>query len=215
MPEREHVVRADYDRVATQYAELSAASLATSALDRAELIAFAELVSVTEGPVADLGCGPGDYTAFLAGLGCSTIGIDLSPALIEIARSQHPTLRFEVGSMSALDFADASLAGAVLRYSIIHAPPHEVPQILEEVARVVRPGGYVLIAFQALDSQAPPLEFDHRASPAFRWWPDEMAGLLCEAGWREVGRMLQPPHEHNRFPGATLIAVREATTSAS
>ena len=40
-------------------------------------------------------------------------GIDASPAMIEVARSEHPGLRFEVGSMDALELADGELAGIV------------------------------------------------------------------------------------------------------
>lgn len=61
-----------------------------------------------------MGCGPGRITAYLRELGADAFGIDLSPAMIEIARRDHPSLRFEVGSMTNLDLADASMAGPVL-----------------------------------------------------------------------------------------------------
>jgi ubiquinone/menaquinone biosynthesis C-methylase UbiE len=63
------------------------------------------------GTVADVGCGPGRITAHLRQLGVDALGIDLSPAMIEVARRDHPGLRFEVGSMTDLALADASLAG--------------------------------------------------------------------------------------------------------
>ena len=52
--------------------------------------------------MADLGCGPGHLSAHLSSLGLAAFGVDLSPAMIELARAAHPELRFEVGSMDAL-----------------------------------------------------------------------------------------------------------------
>ena len=49
------------------------------------------------GPVADVGCGPGHVTAHLNKLGVDAFGIDLSPAMLDLARRDHPGLRFEVG----------------------------------------------------------------------------------------------------------------------
>lgn len=64
---------------------------------------FAEVVRKADpGPVADLGCGPGKVTAYLADLGVSVLGIDLSPKMIGLARQAHPDLSFKVGSMTAL-----------------------------------------------------------------------------------------------------------------
>ncbi|MFB7669448.1 class I SAM-dependent methyltransferase [Kitasatospora sp. NPDC056138] len=63
--------------------------------ERAFLTLFAGLVQTTgRGQVADVGCGSGRITAHLRGLGVDTFGIDLSPAMIEVARRDHPGLRF-------------------------------------------------------------------------------------------------------------------------
>src|SRR3974390_3391872 len=82
-----HAVRAAYDAVAVDYAALLRDELAAKPFDRALLGAFAELVlSGSAGPVADVGCGPGRVTAYLHGLGVETFGIDLSPAMVAVAR---------------------------------------------------------------------------------------------------------------------------------
>ncbi|MFK0140271.1 class I SAM-dependent methyltransferase [Streptomyces murinus] len=63
-------------------------------------------------PVADVGCGPGHVTAHLRELGVDdAFGIDLSSAMVDVARRDHPRLRFAVGSMTDLDLADTSVAG--------------------------------------------------------------------------------------------------------
>ncbi|MYR64110.1 methyltransferase domain-containing protein, partial [Streptomyces sp. SID625] len=91
-----------YDAVAVRYADLVRDSLAGLPLDRAVLAAFADSVRAAgAGPVAELGCGPGYLTAHLRDLGLDARGIDLSPAMIGLAREAFPDLRFDVGSMDA------------------------------------------------------------------------------------------------------------------
>ena len=83
--------------------------------------AFAERVAAAGGGLAaDLGCGPGLMTARLRDLGLDVFGVDLSTAMIGLARDAYPGLRFEAGSMDALDLADGALGGIVSWCSVIH-----------------------------------------------------------------------------------------------
>ena len=115
--------RASYDTVADSYADYMRESLGEEPYLRAALALFAELVHVAGGgPVADVGCGPGQVTAHLHELGLDIFGIDLSPSMVDVARREHPELRFEVGSMTDLDLADASVAGLLAFWSLVHVP---------------------------------------------------------------------------------------------
>jgi ubiquinone/menaquinone biosynthesis C-methylase UbiE len=138
-------VRATYDAVARAYHSQLADELDGKPVDRALLEAFLELAG--PGPVADVGCGPGHVTRFLAARHADVSGIDLSPAMIAIARRQAPALTFTVGSMTALPSADATWAGAVALYSIIHLTADERALACREFARVLLPGGWLLVAF--------------------------------------------------------------------
>ncbi|OHV43084.1 hypothetical protein BBK14_10640 [Parafrankia soli] len=77
-------------------------------------------------------------------MGLDVFGVDLSAPMVTLARSSHPGLRFEVGTMTALDLPDRTLGGALCRYSLIHTPPADIPARLVsqaglvEVARLVR-----------------------------------------------------------------------------
>lgn len=135
-----------YDVVAADYAKLLGGYLADSTWDRAVLGAFAEVV---DGPVLEVGCGPGRITGPLAALGVQVSGIDLSPQMIEVARREHPHLTFNVGSLLDLDQPDASLGGLVAWYSLVHTPRTLLPAAFAEFFRVLRPGGHLLIAFKA------------------------------------------------------------------
>jgi len=209
-----HTTRTAYDTVAVEYAERFSTALESNPLDRAMLAAFAELVHAAgAGPVADLGCGPGYATAHLHSLGLTAFGVDLSPTMIEIARRAYPELRFDEGSMTALDLPDGALGGILSRYSIIHTPPEQLPVTFAEFHRVLAPGGHLLVAFQASDDPGDPAQaFDHKVSLAYRWSPDRIADLLGRAGLGEVARLLREPDEDERFRQATLLARKPATS---
>jgi SAM-dependent methyltransferase len=202
-----------YDAVAARYADFVRGELDYLPLDRALLAAFAEYVRAAGGGlVAELGCGPGRITAHLRDLGLDVFGLDLSPAMIDLARSAHPGLRFEVGSMDALGLADGVLGGIVSWYSVIHALPRELPAYFAEFARVLASGGHLLAAF--FESAGGPVEaFDHTVAPAFRWPIDELAVLAGEAGLEEVGRMLREPRVQERFRRGHLLLRRQLVSA--
>lgn len=200
-----------YDEVAERYAAKSSDSLSSYPLERGLLSSFAELAKEVGGAVADLGCGPGHITAHLSSLGLDAFGVDVSSGMITVARERNPELRFEIGSMAALDVPDGSLSGILSRYSIIHTAPEEVPAILAEFRRVLAPGGCALISFPGTDDASPPtVPYDHSVFTAYRWWPDHFSALLHEAGIEEVGRLIERavPDAPRPFPVVNLFARR-------
>ncbi|MEU2959052.1 class I SAM-dependent DNA methyltransferase [Streptomyces albidoflavus] len=144
--------RTSYDTVATSYADLTRHLLDETPEERAVLALFADLVRAQGGgPVADVGCGTGRITAHLHQLGLDAFGIDLSPRMIGVARRDHPGLRFDLGSMTDLTLADASMTGLVAWYSLIHVPDDEIGSVLAHFQRVLRPGGPLLLSFHVGD----------------------------------------------------------------
>jgi SAM-dependent methyltransferase len=170
-----------YDRVAGEYARRLSDELAAKPLDRALLAAFAEMAP--DGPIADLGCGPGHVALFLHRLGRRVIGIDLSPGMIETARKLRPGPEFRVGNILRLDLDDGSLAGAVAFYSIIHLTFEELPTAFAELRRVLAPDGLALIAFHAGRHTVHRDEWwGHDVSIDFHFHPpEEVEKLLREA----------------------------------
>lgn len=202
-------VRTAYDTVAVSYAELFRSALAASPFDRAMLGIFAELVS---GRVADVGCGPGRITGHLNELGLDVFGVDLSPQMVAVARTDHPQLRFDVGTITELDIADGSLGGVVAWYSVIHAPPAAQPAIFAELARVLEPGGQALLAFQVGADQHVHLEqgYGHDISlDVYRMDPDRVTAELDDAGLDVYARLVRDPAGRERTPQAYLLATRQ------
>lgn len=201
--------RAGYNAIAVDYAGHFRTVLQDTPLDRAMLGAFAENVrNDGAGPVLDVGSGPGRVTAHLHGLGVDVRGVDLSPAMLALAREEHPGLRFDEGSMTALDVPDGGLRGLVAWYSVIHVPPERHPEVFAEFHRVLASGGHLLMAFQVGDE---PLHFDeafgHTVSLDFhRLSPDRVAGLLDRAGFGVDARLLREPAGAEGVPQAYLMA---------
>ncbi|MGI5377387.1 class I SAM-dependent DNA methyltransferase [Streptomyces sp. CA-251387] len=186
--------RTFYDAIAEDYADLFRNELANRPLERAVLAVFAELVE-GDGPVADLGCGPGRTTARLAALGLPVFGVDLSESMLAIARRENPELRFEQGSMLELDVPDGTLAGALSFYSSIHTPVDQLPALFAEFHRVLAPGAPLLVAFQAGDQHRHhDRPFGHPVSLTFqRRRPEHIADLLTAAGFALVSRTVREP----------------------
>lgn len=145
-------VREAYNTVAASYARLLADVSFESALDLAMVRQFADAVSsgTPDAGILDAGCGAGRMISHLETLGISDPeGVDLSEAMIEEARTAHPHRRFKIGDLSALPYPDRHFRGVLAWYSVIHTPPNQLPDVITELARVTRPGGHVLLGFQA------------------------------------------------------------------
>jgi SAM-dependent methyltransferase len=200
--------RTSYDAVASGYAARVRDSLAEKPYLRAMVTLFADLVrGAGGGPVADMGCGPGHVTGFLRDLGVDAFGIDLSPGMIEVARADHPGVRFEVGSMTDLALPDASVAGLLAWWSLIHVPDAEVAGVLAHFRRVLRPGGPLVLGFHEGNLATHktdgygghPMDVHiHRRPPA------RLTAWLHQAGFTVEARVTLDPG--GRLPGGVLFA---------
>ncbi|MEA5358606.1 methyltransferase domain-containing protein [Amycolatopsis sp., V23-08] len=196
--------RATYATVAESYNDF-VPPIRDDIEDRALLTAFADLVR--DGPVADLGCGTGLVTAFLASLGLDVAGIDLTPEMLAVARRNHPELRFSEGSLLALDLPDGGLAGAVAWYSIIHTPPSSLPVVAAELFRVLRPGGHLQLGFHVGDRRHHRSDgYGHEGfSLDIYWLPvDRVADLMSDAGFEILTKVLRNPGA--RVPQGRVLA---------
>lgn len=202
-------VRESYDTVATAYVERVPPPAAMDPLSRAMLAGFAELVR-TAGPepVADLGCGPGRVTAYLAGLGVPAFGVDVSPKMIELARLAFPDLRFTVGSMTALETADGGLGGILAWYSTHHTPPAHLPEVFTEFHRTLAPGGHLFWGDYVGDDRLRPAQgYGRPVSYESYLLPlHHVTELMEQAGLVITARLEQEPGGGANRPRACLLA---------
>lgn len=201
-------VRASYDVDAVGYAEEVRGLLDGRPYLRSGLALFTELVTTRGGgPVADIGCGPGYVTRHLNDLGVDAFGIDLSTAMIDLARRSYPDLRFEQGTMTDLALPDRSVAGVVAFWSVIHVPDRAVPGVFAEFARVLRPGAPVLVGFH-VGTGIHHTSVGHSGEPvavdSFRRRPHEISSWLREAGFAIEAELVMRPDD--QVPGAMVFA---------
>jgi SAM-dependent methyltransferase len=117
-------------------------------------VTAAELAPVSEVAVAALGvrggervldvaCGTGNAALLAQRAGAIVTGLDSSPRLLEVARERVPEGEFVLGDCARLPFEDGQFDAAVSVFGVIFARPAE--QAAAEIARVVAPGGRVVI----------------------------------------------------------------------
>lgn len=133
--------------------------------------------------------------------------------MVDVALREHPDLDFAVGSSSELAFPDDHFAGVLLWYSTIHTPPEGQPRIFAEAARAHRPGGQLLVAFQAgvgaRDLSAAYRRFGHEVEfERHLYTADAVAALIDGAGLTEVARMVRRPRGPERDDQAGLLSVK-------
>lgn len=173
-------VRSAYENRAAEYIDALGAMSTVHPVDERLASSWAEAL---DGPVLDAGCGPGHWTAHLVAQGVQARGIDQVPAFVEDARRRHPNVSFTLGNLDALPDADASLGGVLSWYSLIHHAPETIHVPLREFARVLRPGGGLLLGFFAW----PTLErFDHAVVGAYRWPAELLTAEIEAAGFAVV-----------------------------
>lgn len=138
--------------------------------------------------VADVACGTGRFTAALEEAGAHTVGIDLDPGMLEIARERV------VGQLLAADAHrlpladdDVDVAVAVTLLEFVEDPV----QVLRELGRVTRPGGRVVVA--GLNPHSPWGLVHHRELAGPPWSEaqlrtrDQLGDLIDRAGLGRVG----------------------------
>lgn len=96
------------------------------------------------GSALDLGCGEGRFCRMLQACGIRAIGIDPTEELIRQARQRDPEGDYRLGRAEKLDFAGHSFDLVVSYVTFVDIP--DIRAAICEMARVLRPGGTLLIA---------------------------------------------------------------------
>lgn len=143
-------IRDSYNRLANEYATHLFEELQNKPLDRELLNRFASEVK-GRGEVCDMGCGPGHVARYLHQAGVTVFGLDLSPGMLEQARTLNSGIRFREGNMLALELEDQVLVGITAFYAIVNLPEESLPLVFREMRRVLQPGGLLLLAFHIGD----------------------------------------------------------------
>lgn len=101
------------------------------------------LGSLPPGVALDAACGTGRYTEYLAGRGHQVIGVDSSPDMLAHARTRVPNAELRQGDLHLLPVPDDHVDIVVCALALTHLP--DVGPAITEFARVLRPGGHLVI----------------------------------------------------------------------
>jgi demethylmenaquinone methyltransferase / 2-methoxy-6-polyprenyl-1,4-benzoquinol methylase len=192
-------VRAMFDRIARVYDLMN--SVMTVGMHHRWRRRTADLAAVGPGDRAlDVATGTGDLALELRGREAEVVGMDFSERMLELAREKAPDVRFEVGNALELSYADGEFDAATVGFGARNFS--DLRRGLAEMARVVRPGGRVVV-LEITTPERPPLSW------FFRLWFDRLVPLLGRvAGDPEAYSYL--PSSVRRFPGARALAAEMA-----
>ena len=202
-----------FDRISRIYDRLN--TVMTAGLHHEWRRRAADLAGVAPGDrVLDLATGTGDLAFELAGRlapGGEVVGADFSERMLEVARQKAAArdlavpVNFEWANAMELDWPDDSFDAATVGFGVRNFA--DLDRGLSQLARVVRPGGHVVI-LEATVPQRPPL------STFFSLWFDRAVPILGRvAGDADAYTYL--PNSVRRFPGPYELAARLASAGLS
>lgn len=194
-------VRAMFDRIARVYDRMN--SVMTAGMHHRWRERAADLAALSPGARAlDVACGTGDMALELAkrvGPGGEVVACDFSDQMLELARAKAaatPTVRVEWANALELPYADDAFAAATVGFGARNFS--DLERGISEMARVVRPGGKVVV-LEITTPTRPPL------STFYRVWFDRVVPALGRfAGDADAYTYL--PSSVRRFPGPQELA---------
>jgi demethylmenaquinone methyltransferase/2-methoxy-6-polyprenyl-1,4-benzoquinol methylase len=157
----------------------------------------ADLAAVGQGDRAlDVATGTGDLAIELRRRGAEVVGMDFAEGMLELAREKAPEVRFETGNALELRYEDGEFDAATVGFGARNFA--DLRRGLSEMARVVRPGGQVVV-LEITTPERPPLSW------FFRLWFDRLVPLMGRfAGDPDAYSYL--PSSVRRFPRARGLA---------
>jgi demethylmenaquinone methyltransferase / 2-methoxy-6-polyprenyl-1,4-benzoquinol methylase len=192
-------VEAMFDRIASVYDLMN--SVMTAGMHQRWRERAVDLAQVGPGSKAlDVATGTGDLAIALRDRGADVIGADFAEKMLEIARRKAPEIDFRAGNALALEFEDNEFDAATVGFGARNFD--DLDRGIAEMARVVKPGGRVVI-LEITTPQKPPLSF------FFRMWFDSVVPLIGRlAGDPDAYEYL--PNSVKRFPGPRDLGGRMA-----
>ena len=158
--------------------------------------------------VADLGCGTGAMAAILAPHVQQVIGVDASEEMLDAARERigaASNIQLRKGTLEALPIASDSVDAATLMLVLHHLP--SPAQALGDAARILKPGGRVLIV-----DMAPHEKEEYRQQMGHIWLgfsEDQIKKMLITAGFTRVKVLALPPATTAKGPALFAATARK------
>lgn len=189
-----------YNLTAEEYAKVYYNELDNKPFDRMVLQRFA---TENIGKFADLGCGCGHTTKFLADAGVKEIvGIDLSSEIVKVAQKLNKNLNFEVGNMLELKKNDEEFGAISAFYAIVHFTYEDVESAFSEIYRILKKSGQFLFSFHIGDEEINIDEFlNQKVKITFYFFDiDKILQLLEKVGFKVKEAIIRYPYKDAEHP---------------
>jgi ubiquinone/menaquinone biosynthesis C-methylase UbiE len=130
--------------------------------------------------------------------------------MVARARSRHRTRQIHEAELAALPFADGQFDGLLSWYSIIHTPSTELPQVVHELARVLRVGASLLLGFHAGTGERVARQaYGHDIELRVQLHdPGEVRDVLSAGGFEVVARLDRSARPLEKNAQGFLVASR-------
>ncbi len=133
-------------------------------------------ITLKDGDVLDFGCGSGRWVDYIATHGANYHGVDISDEMIAVCKSRYPSVTFELVDDLSIPFASDSFDFIFSIAVLHHNRPDSQAVLLNEITRVLRPGGFLFL-FEELGASARERVFPRRMDGWIEWV--EAAGYAC------------------------------------
>lgn len=178
MSRTEEASRTLFDRWAEHY-DAAVQGAGPLAGHDASLQAAASLLPVAPDMlVLDVGIGTGAFAARLAARGARISGVEPSARMRALCQGKHPAFVLTEGTFTALPFADGTFPAVISSFALHEVAPEKRGVAMAEVARVLRPGGWVCLVDLFFASAA--AREAARATLGDRWDDEEEYSLVGE-----------------------------------
>jgi ubiquinone/menaquinone biosynthesis C-methylase UbiE len=174
-----------YDRIVMEFARRNHTPLEGDLLLLAQkLVQHVE----SNGFIIDIGCGTGRDMAYFESQGLQVTGVDLSAGMLSFAR-RHVRGGLALMNMCRMGFSEACFEAAWSCASLLHVPKQAAPAALQEVHRILKPGGMLILTIQEGISEGWEESYVDGIKRFFvRYRKDEMQTMLSMNGFT-VGKV--------------------------
>ncbi|WJL97202.1 class I SAM-dependent methyltransferase [Microbacterium sp. ET2] len=205
--------RGAYNVVAADYAAMIPDTSFEAPLDLAMIDEFVRRADARPSRrVLDAGCGAGRMLTHLqsASPRLEVTGVDLSEEMIALAQQAHPTARFVHADITDTPFEAEQFDAVLAWYSIIHLAPPQLQNVVTEFARLLAPGGLILLSYHVGAGERQLIKpYGHDIElRAFLHQTDGVVEMLAAAGFGIIARLDRSPRKTERHAQGFVLAER-------